>query len=107
MRRHAVLFVVILLLTSCIALAAPMSVGEVKESLTCLEYREGMGWLEIAKTLGEPDISPKPEPGDLNKNTRIYQEMTMIFYTRRQQIKEGDKLRFVEVVYKVEICKPQ
>lgn len=107
MRRHVIIFLAIIFLISCTALAAPKSVGEVKEGLSCLEYQEGMGWPEVAKTFGEPDIAPKPEPGDLSKNTRVYQGMSVIFYTKRQQIKEADKIRFVEVVYKVEICKPK
>ncbi len=107
MRRQAILFVAVIFLTSCIAMAAPKSVGEVKEGLTCLEYKEGMGWTQIAEKLGDPDIAPKPEPGDLSQNARIYQGMTVIFYTKRQQIKEADKLRFIEVVYKVEFCKPK
>lgn len=106
MRRHVVLFVAIILLSSCIALAAPRSVEEVKESSTCLEYHGGMGWLEIANTFGEPDIAPKPEPGtDLSMNARGYQDLTVIFYTKRKRVNEDGKIRFKEVVYKIEICK--
>jgi hypothetical protein len=107
MRRQAILFVAVIFLTSCIAMAAPKSVGEVKEGLTCLEYKEGMGWLPIAEKFGDPDIAPRPEPGDLSRNARIYQKITVIFYTKRQQVEEGDRLRFVEVVEKVEFCKPK
>jgi hypothetical protein len=105
MRRYAISFLVILFLNSCIAMAAPKSVGEVKEGLTCLEYQADMGWQQVAQKFGEPDIAPKPEPGDLSQNARVYKGMTAIFYTKRQQLKEGDRLKFVEVVYKVEFCK--
>ena len=105
MRRFVISILIILFLNSCIALAAPMSVGEVKEGLTCVEYKEGMGWQQIAQKLGEPDIAPKPEPGDLSQNARVYKGMTAILYTKRQKIQEGDRIKFVEVVYKVEFCK--
>lgn len=31
--------------------------------------------------------------------------MTIIFYTDRQEVKEGEKVRFHEVVNKIEVCK--
>jgi hypothetical protein len=105
MRRYGILILAFILLISCNALAAPKTVGEVKEGLTCLGYQEGMAWHQIAEKFGEPDIAPKPEQGDLSQNARVYKGVTVIFYTKTQQVKEGDRLKFIEVVYKVEFCK--
>ena len=107
MRRHMIVILVIMFLTSCIAMAAPQSVGEVKEGLTCLDYQPGLPWSQIAGMFGEPDIAPKPGPGDLSKNTRIYQGLTVIFHTKRLQIKQGDRLKSIEVIDQLEICKPK
>ncbi|MBM4273002.1 MAG: hypothetical protein FJ134_00845 [Deltaproteobacteria bacterium] len=65
-----------------------------------------MNWQMVSQKLGDPDLVPLPEPGtDLSENARGYKGCIIIFYTKRQPVKQGDKLRFEEVVYKVELCK--
>ena len=105
MRRVVSILFATLILTSCLALANPKTLEEVKTGLTCVKIKEGMKWPEIAATLGDPDVAPLPQPGDLSKNARVYQGVTLIVYTQRQQIKEGDRPSFAEVVYQVEVCK--
>ena len=103
MRRLSVLLLLALLLTSC---ANQMALGPVKEGVSCLEYQAGMDWDQVANKLGPPGIFPKPEAGtDLSQNARGYNDMVVIFHTKREQVKEDGKIRFKEVVYKIEVCK--
>ena len=102
MRRLSVLLLLALLLTSC---TNQMALSQVKEGVSCLEYQAGMDWDQVANKLGPPGIFPKPEAGtDLSLNARGYNDMVVIFYTKREQVKENGKIRFKEVVYKIEVC---
>jgi len=102
MRRLAVLLLLALLLTSC---TNQMAQSQVKEGGSCLEYQAGMDWDQVANKLGPPGILPKPEAGtDLSQNARGYNDMVVTFYTKREQVKEDGKIRFKEVVYKIEVC---
>ncbi len=106
MKRSTLVFITVMVLSSCLALASSKTIGQIKESLNCVEYTEGMPWTDIKGKLGEYDITPIPEPGpDVLKNARVYENMTVIFYTAVRDVKVGDKVRPKEVVYKVEICK--
>lgn len=108
MRRFAIFFVIVITLTSCtIIQKQPKTLDQVKVGLDCIEYREGMDWNQISDTFGIPPITPLPEPDtDLSKNARGYnKDMTIFFYTERRKVKEGEKVRFHEVVNKIEICK--
>jgi len=97
---------IVIILSSCVTLANPRTLGEVKENLNCLQYEEGMDWQTISGTFGEPNIAPLPEPGtDLSSNTRIYDNMVVIIYTKRQKFQQDGKIRFKEIVYKIEVCK--
>lgn len=103
MRRLSVLLLVTLLLMSC---TNQTVLSHVKEGASCLEYQAGMDWDQVANKLGPPGIFPKPEAGtDLSMNARGYNDMVVIFYTKREQVKENGKIRFKEVVYKIEVCK--
>jgi hypothetical protein len=103
MRRLSVLLLLALLLTSC---TNQMALSQVKEEVSCLEYHAGMDWDQVANKLGPPGILPKPEAGtDLSQNARGYNDMVVIFHTKREQVKEDGKIRFKEVVYKIEVCK--
>lgn len=103
MKRWLALVLLVALVASC---AGPTVLSEVKGELSCAEYQPGMGWDQVAAKFGPPEITPKPEPGtDLSMNARGYHGMTVIFYTKRQQVNEEGKVRFKEVVYKIEICK--
>jgi hypothetical protein len=65
-----------------------------------------MSWSQLSQAVGPPDIAPAPEPGtDLSKNTRIYRDKIIIFYTGMREVKEDGKVRFKEIVTNIEICK--
>jgi hypothetical protein len=103
MKRWFALVLLVALVASC---AGPKVLSEFKGELSCAEYQHGMGWDQVAAKFGTPEITPLPEPGtDLSMNARGYRDMTVIFYTKRQQVNEDGKIRFKEVVYKIEICK--
>ena len=106
MKHLAAFLVLAIALTSCAYFQHPQTVGQVKEALDCIPYGKGMGWKQISEKFGEPDFAPLPEPGpDLSRNTRAYKDMWMILYVERQEVKEGEKVRFQEVVTDMEICK--
>jgi hypothetical protein len=106
MKKVTFIFSIIIILSSCIALANPTTIGQIKEGLICTEYTEGMPWTDIKTKLGKYDEAPIPEPGaDVLRNSRVYKNMTVIFYTEVRDVKIGDKNRPQEMVYKVEICK--
>lgn len=95
-----------IVLASCAHTIQSGKLDEVKAGLNCIEYKEGIAWMEIKEKMGAPDIVPMPEPGtDLSKNTRIYKDKIIIFYTERQEVEEGGKVRFKEIASKIEICK--
>ena len=104
MKRIAIIIVIAIALTSCATLQPPKTLGQVKSNLTCFEYKDGIYWKQISEKIGAPDIAPLPESGtDLSKNARVYKNMTIIFYTERQEVKEDEKVRFHEIVKKIEI----
>lgn len=81
------------------------TLSQVKANLDCIEYKEGISWKQISEKLNSPDIAPIPEPDNLSKNTRIYSDKTIIFYTELKEVKKGSKVRFYEIVNKIELCK--
>lgn len=102
MRRLSVLLLLVLLVTSC---ANQMALSPVKERGSCLEYQAGMDWDQVANKLGPPGTFPKPGAGtDLSQNARGYSDMVVTFHTKREQVNENGKIRFKEVVYKIEVC---
>ena len=103
MKRWLALFLLLTLVTSC---PGGTVLSGVEGESTCVEYHEGMSWDEVSAKFGTPDIAPQPEPGtDLSQNSRGYNAMTVIFYTKRQPINEDGKIRFKEVIYKIDLCK--
>jgi len=107
MKHFTIFFAIAILLTSCYnATAGSQTLGQVKADLNCIEYIKGIDWKQISEKFGTPDIAPLPEPGtDLKENTRLYKDKIIIFYTEIQEVKEGDSIRFHEVVTKIEVCK--
>ena len=106
MKRLVIYLAVFLVLPSCALTQRNPTLAEIKADLTSLVYQEGMAWRSVSQTLGPPDQAPLPEPGtDLSRNSRLYQDMTVIFYTTRQEFREDGKVRFKEVVDRVEIGK--
>jgi hypothetical protein len=103
MKRWLALSLLLSLVISCVG---PTVLSEVKRDLSCVEYHQDMNWDQVSAKFGTPELVPIPEPGtDLSTNARGYNGMTVIFYTKRQPVNEGGKIRFKEVIYKVEICK--
>lgn len=107
MKRWGILLVAAVILTACVTYQN-MALGDIKEGLLCLEYKEGMKWAQVTATLGNADIYPKPGPGagsDLSKNARAYKGAMVIFYVEPKEIIVDGKKRYEEVVYKIEVCK--
>ncbi|MEW6584512.1 MAG: hypothetical protein AB1442_02755 [Nitrospirota bacterium] len=93
-------------LASCSFIQKPDTLEGVKADLICIEYKEGSDWKVISKTFGAPDIHPIPQPSsNLSANTRGYKDKILLFFTERKEVTEGDKIRFREVVTKVELCR--
>jgi hypothetical protein len=106
LRRVTILFIIAFALYSCTTLQKPVTLSHVKSGLDCIQYEEGMSWNQVFHVVGSPDIAPIPEPGtDLTKNARIYKDKTIIFYTEIREVKEDGRVRFQEVVTKIEFCK--
>jgi hypothetical protein len=106
MRRLSILFIIVIVLSSCITLQKPTTLGQVKSALDCIQYKEGMSWSQVSQAIGPPDIAPIPDPGpDLSKNTRIYKDKMVIFYIEMKEVKEDGKTRFQEVVTDIDFCK--
>jgi hypothetical protein len=102
-----ILICVSLFLSSCGGLshAGQETLEEAKSGLACIEYKDNLTWQKVEDLLGEPDEFPLPQPDeDLSKNARIYKSKNVIFYTKRQEIREGGKVRFQEVITKIEVC---
>ncbi len=106
MKRLAILFLLVIALTSCAYFQSPKTLDQIKADLECIPYQKEMSWKEISARLGEPDLVPLPEPGtDLTKNARGYSEKVVIFYTGMKEVEEGGKVRFQEIVTTLDICR--
>jgi len=97
-------FIVLTVLSGCAGLDKTVNVEEYKADCECLVYPGEMVWKDVEDALGEPDQFPLPSGERLSKNTRIYENKILIFYTEPKRIKIQGKIRFLEVVTKVEIC---
>ena len=106
MKRLAILFIIIIGISSCTTLQQPSTLGQIKSEFDCIQYKEGVSWNQVSQVMGPPDIAPMPEPGtDLSRNTRIHKDKIIIFYIEMREIKEEGKVRFQEVVTNIEFCK--
>ncbi len=104
--KLAAFLVLTIVFTSCAYFQHPKTLGQVKADLDCIPYDKGIGWKQIFQKFGGPDFAPLPEPGsDLSRNTRAYKDTWIILYIESQEVKEGGKVRFQEVVTDIEICK--
>lgn len=94
------------LVTSCANAQSQTTLDQVKANLECMRFKKDTEWKVISEKFGSPDIAPAPEPGTgLARNARIYKNKVIIFFTELQEYKEGEKVRFREVVTGVEVCK--
>ena len=106
MYRIVLCLAITTVLMACSTLSRQETLSGVKAELECIEYKDGAAWEQISDKLGVPDVAPLPEPGTgLGKNSRIYKNTVTIFYTDLREIKEGEKVRFHEVVTNIEVCK--
>ena len=106
MKRYVMLFGIFILLVSCAHSGNQRTLDQVKSNLDCIAYTNQMDWMAVRANLGSPDVAPIPGPeGGLSQNTRVYRNKSIIFHTRLEKVKEGDKDRFQEVVAHIEICK--
>jgi len=106
MKRFVMIFLMAIFVTSCAHLQSTKSLEQVKADLDCILWKKDIEYKQISDKFGSPDIAPLPEPGTgLGRNTRVYRNKTIIFYTELQEFKEGEKVRFHEVVTGIEVCK--
>jgi len=106
MKRLILFIIFILALPACSSFSEPETLGNLKENLNCIEYEKDMQWNEIKESFGSPTNTPIPNAdSELSLNTRVYKNMSVIFYTKLQKLEQDGKTRFKEVVYKVEVCK--
>lgn len=106
MKKLLLLCLALSIFLSCSSLSNSLTLSQTKEGLSCIGYTTGIPWEQVQQAFGIPPLTPRPEPGaDLSRNARGYKNLEVFFYTQPQKIEEGDKIRFKEVVYKVEICK--
>lgn len=109
MRKTAffsVLFVYLVLtvLSGCAGLDKTVNLEEYKADRDCFVYEGEMAWKDVEEAFGEPDQLPLPSGESLSKNARIYENKILIFYTEQKRIKIQGKIRYPEVVTKLEIC---
>jgi len=91
-------------LSACALSTKTRTLEEIRSNLNCITCEEGTKWKSIQEEFGDPDYAPRPTEGKLSQNTRIYRDRFIIFYTELKRIKVGGKIRFEEVVTKLEIC---
>src|SRR4030042_5406653 len=106
MYRIVICLAITISLMACSTISGQETLSGIKTELECIEYKDGVTWEQISEKFGAPNIAPLPEPGTgLGKNSRIYKNTVTIFYTDLREIKEGEKVRFHEVVTNIEVCK--
>lgn len=107
MNQLTVFLVIAILLTSCANVTAgSQTFSQAKAELNCVEYANEIDWRQVSEKFGAPDKPFLPEPGsDLTKNTRLYKDKIIIFHTETREVKEGERIRFHEVVTGIEVCK--
>jgi hypothetical protein len=97
--------VLILVLSSFSCALPDKTIKEIKWRLNCVEYKEGMKWEVVQGNFGVPDFAPIPLADEkLSENARVYKGKTVIFYTEIKKIRVGEKIRYEEVITKLEIC---
>jgi hypothetical protein len=106
MKCFAVFLILSVSLVSCASFQKPKTLGEAKADLDCIEYRDGEDWKQISGKFGTPDLVPLPEPGaGLTRNSRAYSNMVIFFYTEVREVREGEIVRFHEVITSIDVCK--
>jgi hypothetical protein len=91
-------------LSTCASFTKTKTLEEIKSSLNCVTYQEGMKWQVVQEKFGKPDFTPIPTAEKLSQNTRIYKDKTIIFYTEIRKTIVHEKPRYEEVITMLEIC---
>ena len=102
--RVILVYLVLVLLPGCVGLNKTVRLEEYKADLQCFVYEGEMMWKEVEEAFGEPDRFPLPSAESLSENARIYEDKILIFYTEPKRIEQQGKIRFPEVVSKLEVC---
>ena len=108
MKRLAAVFVITAMLTcSCASLLTETrSLSKVKADLVCVPYEKGMRWDTVYGELSQdPDIISPLEQGIDSKYARGYKKITVILNVEKQQVQEGNKFRYPEIVTGLEVCR--
>lgn len=100
-----ILAIVALGICACAVPTKTTTLEEIKPGLNCLVYGEGIEWKAIEEKLGEPDYAPIPTGQKLGQNIRIYTDKTIMFHTELKRRKVDGKIRYEEIITKLEICK--
>jgi hypothetical protein len=102
--NFSIIVIFALALTTCTPFSKPRTLDEIKSDLDCIVYTEGMKWQAVEEKFGKPDFSPIPAGAKLSQNTRIYKGKTLIFYTGLKKTIVDGKIRYEEIITRLEIC---
>jgi hypothetical protein len=106
MKKIIIPFLIAFFITSCAYSQNLKTLEQLKTNMVCIKYERGIEWKQISEKFGSPDISPLPEPGTgLGRNIRAYKNKIIIFYTELEEFKEGEKIRFHEIITGIEVCR--
>ncbi len=92
-------------LSACAGPGKTKTLKEIKFGLNCLVYKKEIKWKDVQEKFGEPYYAPIPTGEKLNQNIRIYTDKTILFHTEPKRMKVDGKIRYKEVITKLEICK--
>jgi len=109
MRPRVIVFSMSLILAfslfSCALTTETRTLDDIKAELNCVEYTHGMQWKAIQEKFGNPDVAAMPSAGrKLSQNARIYRGKTVIFHTELRRVEAEQRVRYEEVIIKLEIC---
>lgn len=107
-RKKSVIFLIggTLFLTSCASFFHKdnRTLGEIKNDLACVEYKENLTWQELESAFGKADEYPIAESQkDIKegKYSRVYYNKDIIVYTERQKINDA----YQGIITKIEVCR--
>jgi hypothetical protein len=78
---------------------------EIKTQLECVTYVHELPWDQVKGTFGSADEAPRPAPGSLFKNVRIYKDKIIIFHVDTTETVEQGRPKFIEVVKSIDVCR--
>lgn len=96
---------ILLLIPACATVGSERTLEEIKTQLECVTYVQELPWDQVKGSFGGVDEAPRPAPGSLFKNVRIYRDKIVIFHVDTKETEEAGRPKFIEVVKSIEICK--